>query len=168
MDHQVRPVRVRKSAGMQEGLIWAEVFLPFDPVAFATFEALALQAGSYAAAGALNPELATKALAPIDAHGEAMPADDLLVFAHGWLDGPRKMDVLHDEVVSKAIMVVESFVNTPEIASPHFYPGAWVLCLQLAPGSPEWAGVDSGALDSLSFQTTVTKRRIVASLGATS
>ncbi len=158
---------VRKGVGMSEGLIWVEAYLPFDPSAFADFQALAIKHSSdgtpnWAVAGAISPELAAKALDPIDSHGEAMIQEDVIALAHAYMgEHGQRMDVMHDQVVLKGTRVVETFCNTPEIESPHFAPGAWVTVIKLEPGSEERAQVDSGALDAVSFQANVVKIPIV-------
>lgn len=155
----VRPVRVRKAGGeLSEGLVWVEVYLPFDVEAWSGFQALVTKhGGDLVKAEAADPVLASKALTPIDAHGEAMTADDLQQLAHGFLVSSRKIDVMHDQAARASVQVVESFRNTEEIASPNFYPGAWVLCLKVAPGSDEWKALEGGTLDAVSFETTVVK-----------
>lgn len=158
---------VKKGAGMSEGLIWVEAYLPFDPSAFADFQALAIKHSvdgtpNWAVAGAVSPELAAKALDPIDSHGEAMIQEDVIALAHAYLgEYGQRMDVMHDQTALKGTRVVETFVNTAEIASPHFAPGAWVTVIKLEPGSEEWADVESGALDAVSFQANVVKIPIV-------
>lgn len=161
----VRPVRVRKAEGrgLEQGLVWVEVYLPFDLQAFAAFsQVVKANGGDVVKAATADPEIASKALTPIDAHGEAMIPADLQKLAHGFLVESRQIDVLHDTTVRKSVAVVESFLNTPEIGSPQFYPGAWVVCLRLEPDSAEWKAVDSGALDAVSFQTDVFKTMIAA------
>lgn len=169
MNTTVRAARVRKSAEkLNEGLVWAEVYLPFDAEAFSAFVALAQKSpgadwpAKVAAAAAADPVLASKALDPIDAHGEAMLPEDLQGFAHSFLDESRQIDVMHSFERVGTVKVAQSFVNTPEIGSSKFYPGAWVLALQVAPGSEVWKAVDEGKLDALSFATTVRKVRITA------
>lgn len=155
-------VQVRKGRGMQRGLIWVEVYLPFDAAAFAAFTALVLQLGSAVAAAAHDPDLAKRALTPIDAHGEAMLAEDVEALAHGYLADSRAMDVMHDQSARSSLTVVESFVNGPEVASPHFWPGAWVIVMRVDPGSPEWDAIDAGKLGAVSFQAKVVKVPIKA------
>lgn len=149
---------VRKGGrGMTEGLVYVEAYLPFDPEAFGDFQTAVKLHGNAVKAAAAEPELARKALDPIDTHGEAMLPGDLLELAHGFLTRSSKMDVGHDEQARTSIAVVESFVNTPEIASPHFFPGAWVVVVKVEPGSDEWAAIEAGELDAVSFQATVLK-----------
>lgn len=163
MLHEVRPVRVRKAAGeLVEGVVWVEVYLPFDAAAFQAFSALMATKGSAVEAAKADPALASKALEPIDAHGEAMLPSDLEALAFGFLTSSRKIDVMHDQNARASVAVVQSFVNTPEIASPNFYPGAWVVALKMAPGSPEFEAAVAGGIDAVSFQTTVVKRPVAA------
>ena len=152
-----RAVRVQKGRGMVEGLIYVEAYLPFDPVAFAEFAELVAKAGGVEVAAASNPVLASKALEPLDSQGEAMLAQDLIQLAHGFITDSGRVDVMHDQQARKSVNVVQSFVNTPEIASPNFYPGAWVVAIKLEPGSVEWAKVEAGELDAVSFQALVAK-----------
>jgi len=149
----------RKSAprGMDEGLVWVEVYLPFDPDAFRSFMALTAKHGSAAAAAALDPELASKALDPIDSEGEAMMAPDLQQLAHGYLAGSRKVDVMHDEAAIETVQIVESFRNTEEVGSPHFAAGAWVVVLKVDKGSEEWRRIEANELDAVSFMAWTTK-----------
>lgn len=147
---------------LAEGLIWVEAYLPFDVAAFAAFEALARKKGKggapdYDAAAAADPELAKKALEPIDSHGEAMLQEDVIALAHAFLVQSRKMDVAHDQAARPTLELVESFVNGPEIASPHFAPGAWVVVFKVAAGSAEWEAVQKGELNAVSFQAVVSK-----------
>lgn len=149
---------------MTEGLVWVEAYLPFDPESFAAFAAKARELGSAVAAATADPALAAKALDPIDAHGEAMLLEDLALLAHTFLVESRKIDVMHDEAARSSVRVVESFVNTPEVASPNYYPGAWVVVLKIDPGSPEWAEVEKGAIDAVSFQAFVKKVPVTIAL----
>ncbi len=158
-----RVVRVRKSTGrgMQEGLLYVEAYLPLDTQAFAEFSHLVAKVGAEQAA-ADNPELAKKALTPIDSHGEAMLQEDLIQLAHAFLVESRKMDVQHDEDARDALDIVQSFVNTEEIASPHYWPGAWVVVVRVKKGTPEWDAVESGELDAVSFAARVHKIAVTA------
>ena len=151
-------MRVRKTGrGMTEGLVYVEAYLPFDVEAFAEFAHKLKTAGSAVAVQKADPDLAERALVPIDTHGEAMLQEDVIALAHAFVLQSRKIDVMHDGQVRNGVQVVQTFVNTPEIASPHFWPGAWVTVLKIDPGSPEWAEVESGALDAVSFQGFVSK-----------
>ncbi len=166
-----RVVRTRKGAvrGLDRGLIYLEAYLPFDPVAFAELEGLALElaakagatAPDWTAAAAASPDLARRALDPIDAHGEAMLPQDLEQLAHGFLTDSRRVDVQHDQISRDTARVVQSFLNTPEIGSPHFFPGAWVVVVELDPGSPEWSAVEAGTINAVSFQAVVRKIPVV-------
>lgn len=149
--------------GMKEGLIYVEAYVPLDVVAFAEFShRVAAHKGDVAAATAENPELATKALVGVDSHGEAMLPEEVQALAHAFIGQSRKCDVQHDRVARSSLAVVETFVNTPEIASPNFLPGAWVTVLKVAPGTPEWTDVENGTLDAVSFQGMVIKTPITA------
>ena len=160
-----RAVRVRKGGrGMSEGLVWVECYLPFDPEAFHEFTAKCAELGGAVLAEAAHPELARKALTPIDTQGEAMLADDLLQLAHGFMVQSRKIDVMHDEDTRPTVQIVQSFVNTPEINSPNFWPGAWVAVLKVDEGSEEWDAIESGELNAVSFQALVGKMPITARL----
>lgn len=166
-------VIARKAPGareLAEGLVWVEAYLPFDPQALADFEALARKTPKpdgkpdYRKAANTNPELAKKALDPIDSHGEAMLQEDLVQLAHGFLAESRKMDIQHDGKARGTVQLAETFVNTPEIASPNFAPGAWVVVFKVAAGSAEWADIEAGNLNAVSFQAVVTKQPITVSL----
>lgn len=150
--------RVRKGRGLTEGIVYVEAYLPFDPEAFADFQVLlAKHAGDLHAATAADPALVSKALEPVDLHGEAMLQGDVIDLAHRFLLQSRKMDVQHDNITRDSLQVVETFVNTPEIESPHWYPGAWVVAFKVAEGSPEWAMIDDGTLDAVSFEALVAR-----------
>lgn len=159
-----RVVRVRKAEGgrgMAEGLVWVEVYLPFDPSAYVDFvQLVGAHKGDAVAAAAADPELASKALTPIDAHGEAMLAGDVVALAHAYQVQSRKMDVGHDRQARASCQVVETFVNGPEIASPNFYPGSWVIVVKVAPGTPEWTALEAGTLDAVSFEGLVYKQPV--------
>ena len=164
--HAIRPrARVRKSGrGMTEGLIWVECYLPFDATAFNEFVQKWMKLGSAEAVKKSDPDLADRALTPIDTQGEAMLPDHLLELAHSFLSDCRKMDVMHDDRARDSVQVVQSFVNTAEVASPNFWPGAWVCVLKADPNSDEFARIASGELDPVSFQGMVTKIPITARL----
>lgn len=151
--------------GMVEGRVWVEAYLPFDPDAFAEFAAKAAELGTGAAgwqaAAKAFPDLAAKAMTPIDSHGEAMLAADLQALADGFLVESRKVDAYHDNQARAGVDVVGSFINGPEIESPKFWPGAWVVVLRLAPDSPEFQAVEKGELGAVSFQAMVRKFPIV-------
>lgn len=163
-----RVVKVRKGAGrgMADGLVWVEAYLPFDVQAFHAFSGLVAKHGSALEAAAVDPELADRALTPIDTHGEAMLPPALQALAHGFLVQSRKIDVMHDRQARDEVQIVESFVNGPEIASPHFWPGAWVVVLKMDPEGETFARVESGELDAVSFMALVTKQPIAANLDA--
>lgn len=151
--------------GMEQGRVWVEAYLPFDPGAFAAFTRKALELGGgaegYRAAMAAAPELARKALEPIDSHGEAMLAEDLEALADAFLVESRKVDVQHDEQARAGVSVVGSFLNGPEVGSPNFYPGAWVVVLKVEPWTPEFKAIKAGTLNAVSFQAVVHKIPIV-------
>ena len=155
-------VRVRKGRGMQEGIVYVEVYLPFDPEAFGDFQTvLAKHGGDVAAAATASPELASKALEPVDLHGEAMLQGDVIDLAHRFLIQSRKMDVQHDRETRDSLQVVESFCNTPEIESPHWYPGAWVVAFKVDQASEEWGLIEDGVLDAVSFEALVVQLPVV-------
>lgn len=151
--------------GMEEGRIWVEAYLPFDPAAFQAFTRKALELGGgaagYRAAALVDPELARRALEPIDAHGEAMLPADLEALADRFLVQSRRVDVQHDEVARAGVHVVGSFVNGPEIASPNFWPGAWIVVLKVESWTPEFQAIKAGTLNAVSFQAYVRKVPIV-------
>lgn len=142
------------------GLVWFEVYLPVDLAAVAEFAALEKSAGSAVAAAALDPELAARALTPIDTQGEAMLAEDLVTLAHRWLTVSRRIDADHDKIDRSSIQVVESFVNGPEVASPAFWPGAWVVVFRFDLASEEWTRFLAGDLNAVSFMAH-TERQLV-------
>lgn len=170
VDARVIARKAPGARGLAEGLIWVEAYRPFDPQALADFEALARKTPTpegkpdYRKAANTDPALAKKALDPIDSHGEAMLQEDLVQLAHGFLALSRKMDVQHDGKARGSVTLVESFVNTPEISSPNFAAGAWVVVFKVAPDSPEWADIEAGNLNAVSFQAVVTKQPITVSL----
>jgi hypothetical protein len=168
----VRPVNARvvkaetfTRDGMEQGRVWVEAYLPFDAGAFAEFTRKALELGGgdqgYRLAAQADPELARKALDPIDAHGEAMLPEDLETLADGFLVQSRKIDVMHDENARAGINVVGSFLNTPEVASPNFYPGAWVTVIKVEAWTPEFRAIKAGTLNAVSFQALVSKIPVV-------
>lgn len=155
-------VRVRKGRGLTEGIVYVEAYLPFNPDAFGDFQVLlAKHAGDVAAATRADPILASKALEPVDLHGEAMLQGDVIDLAHRFLLQSRKMDVQHDQQARDSLQVVETFVNTPEIESPHWFPGAWVVAFKVADGSEEWDLIEDGTLDAVSFEALVAKLPVV-------
>lgn len=168
MPDVVRGRVVKSSRGMAEGLVWVEAYLPLDVPAFAEFSALVAKSGGVSQAAKADPALAERALAPIDAHGEAMLPADLQQLAHGFLADSRKMDADHAKDANGAFIprseltLVESFVNGPEVASPLYAPGAWVTVFRVEKGSDLWARLDAGQLDAVSFATRVTKEPVVA------
>lgn len=152
--------------GLERGRIWVEAYLPFDAAAFAEFTRLAVQLGAggpanYRAAAASDPALARRALDPIDSHGEAMLPADLEALADRFIRESRKIDVQHDESARQGVHLVGSFVNGPEIASPHYFPGAWVTVLDVEPWTPEFQAIKAGTLNAVSFQAYVRKVPIV-------
>ena len=154
-----------KGRDMSRGLLYVEAYLPADLEALAQFEALAATAhkGDYVKAAKAAPELAAKALTPIDSHGEGMLQDDVIALAHLVIKRGGKMDVMHSELTatkptpSPNLSLVQSFVNTPEIGSPNYWPGAWVCVVEVKRDTPEWADVVSGKLNAVSFMAVVTK-----------
>lgn len=153
--------KVQNGRGMTEGRVWVEAYLPFNPEAFASFAAKAAELGTgiegWKAAAAAEPELASKALTPIDSQGEAMLPADLELLADGFLVESRKVDAYHDMQARPGVQVVGSFLNTPEVASPKFWPGAWVVVLRIAPDAPEFQAVEKGELNAVSFMAMVRK-----------
>lgn len=145
---------------MERGRVWVEAYLPFDPEAYRAFARLAATLGpgvdGYRLAAEQDPDLASRALTPIDSHGEAMLAEDLEQLADAFMLQSRRIDVQHDNETRKTAHVVGSFVNTPEIGSPNFWPGAWVVVLAIDPGSPEFEQIKAGQLNAVSFQAIVT------------
>lgn len=150
-----------KAVDELRGLVWFEVYLPVDLAAVAEFAALAKSAGSAVAAASLDPDLATRALTPIDSQGEAMQAEDLRLLAHRWLTVSRKVDADHDKIERPTIQVVESFLNGPEVASPKFWAGAWVVVFLFDLASEEWARFLAGEIQAVSFMAH-TDRQLVA------
>lgn len=167
MTAALRIARVRKaSRALALGLVWVEAYLPLDVEAFGAFNDLIRTAGSAAAAAQQDPDLARRALTPVDTHGEAMLQEDVQALAHRFLTDSRKMDVQHDESARSSLRVVESFVNGPEVASPNFWPGAWVVVFSVAPGSQEWADIEAGRLNAVSFAGSVIKIKVVGGKSA--
>jgi len=151
-----------KARDLEQGLVWVECYLPLDLEALGTFEKLAQDLGQpgqpdYQAAATADPELAAKALDPIDTHGEAMMADDVQQLAHVILTEGGGIDVMHDQVATKTAALVESFINGPEIASPHFAPGAWCAVIKVDQAGPEWPLIEAGELNAVSFMAVVSK-----------
>lgn len=142
-----RLVRAKALEDEAEGLAWFEVYRPFDAEAFAQFGLLMHEHGSAVKAAAADPDLAEKAIGPIDSQGEAMLPADLRQLAHRFVSLSRKVDVQHDEDARPSVTVAESFVNTEEIASPHFGEGAWVAVLKFDTASDEWARVQKAIAD---------------------
>lgn len=154
-------MRVRKTARqLDAGLVWVEAYLPLDVQAFAEFSQKVAELGSAELVAKADPDLARRALDPVDSHGEAMLREDLVKLAHGFLEQSRKMDVQHDENARSSLHLVESFMNGPEIASPNFAPGAWVVVFKCDPGSAEWAQIEKGELNAVSFQAWTTKVQV--------
>lgn len=146
--------------GMKTGELWVECYLPFDPVSFASFRKLVEEVGSTVAAIEADPKLAELAIAPIDSHLEAMLQADVELLAERFLVESRKIDVMHDERARPTCRIVQSFVNTPEIGSPLYFPGAWVAKLRVDANSKEWDAVEKRVLDAVSFAAWVLKIRV--------
>ena len=146
---------------MSAGLVWVEAYLPLNVEAFAQYSDLVHELGSYAAANAADPALAEKALTPIDSHGEAMLAEDVEQLGRGFLES-RRMDTEHDYVTNSDLTLVESFINGPEVESPHFYPGAWVVVFKAEPGTQTFDDINAGRLNAVSFATGVVKVPVTA------
>jgi hypothetical protein len=156
-----RIARVRKgSRSLETGLVWVEAYLPIDVEAFAEFSDLVSKGETAAELARRLPELTRRALTPIDSHGEAMLPDDVADLGRQFLELSRRMDVEHDEQARPTVAIVESFINGPEIESPHFWPGAWVTVFKVAKNSEEWAAIERGDLNAVSFQAWTTKRPI--------
>lgn len=140
-----------KAVDELRGLVWFEVYLPIDLEALAAFVALEKEKGSAVAAAQADPELAARALTPIDSQGEAMRPEDLRLLAERFLTVSRQVDTDHDRIAKSSIQVVESWINGPEVASPKFWPGAWVVTFKFDTGSEEWTRFLSGELQAVSF-----------------
>lgn len=140
-----------KAVDELRGLVWFEVYLPIDLEALAEFSALEAEKGSARLAAEADPELAARALTPIDTQGEAMRAEDLQTLAHRWLTVSRQIDADHDKAPRYSIRVVESWINGPEVASPKFWPGAWIVVFQFDRTSEEWTRFLAGELQAVSF-----------------
>lgn len=154
---------------MEVGRVWVEVFLPFDPAAYVSFLELAEALGGgetgIAAAAKADPALAERALAPIDSQGEAMTAPELQELADLFLLESRKMDAKHDYQARSSLKVVGSFINDEHVASPKFWPGAWVIVFTADPVSVEFKGIENGDYNAVSFNASVIKRPVVANVG---
>lgn len=151
----------RDPRGMETGEVWVECYLPFSPEALLAFDQLvAAHAGDADAAIEADPELAELALAPIDSYMEAMLAHDVVTLAERFLVESRKIDVMHDQRERASVRIVQSFVNDEQIASPLYFPGAWVAKLVVDPGSLEWSMIEDRIIDAVSFSAWVTLIRI--------
>lgn len=156
--------RVRVAKSGPEGLVMAEVYLPFDAVSFGEFQELVIaNGGDYDAAAAAAPELAHKAMMPIDSHGEAMLAPDIKAMAFEFVER-RAVDVQHDNEARPTVKVVQSFINDDLVASPHYWPGAWVLGVKVDTSSDEWAKIERGEIGAFSFQARVSKARVMVKI----
>lgn len=162
---QPSAIVVRTRRELTRGLVWVEVYRPFDLQAWQEWSKLVLAAGSHAAAAELDPALASRALGPVDMHKTGMLAPDLERFAREYLVRSRRTDRQHDTVPREDVRVVESFINGPEVASPNFWPGAWVAVLEIDKDSKIWRDVESGVLNGVSIMAFAAIVEIVADVG---
>ena len=153
-------IKVRAKSAEMEGVVYAEVYLPIDFDALLEFEALVAarvraEGISYDEAvldvSASQPELADRALRPIDSQGEFMRAHTVQALAELWMRSSRAFDTDHNRQATEACWVIGSFVNDATIASPSFWPGAWVVVFRFDKASAEWASIVSGERQAVSF-----------------
>lgn len=106
----------------------------------------------------------------LDLHGAAMLPEDVELFAHRWLAYSRSIDIQHDGI-GRPIHVVESFVNSKEIASPSWPVDAHAVRLNLSACKEAMDGFAAGRLNCVSldaFTFNVRKRLPVATAKALS
>jgi hypothetical protein len=86
----------------------------------------------------------------LDLHGAAMLPEDVERFAHRWLAFARSVDIEHDGV-GRPVDVVESFFNSPDVASPFYPVNAHVTRLDVSKSPEAHEGLRSGRLNSVSL-----------------
>jgi hypothetical protein len=163
----LRGVVKRTRRLMTRGLIWVEVYRPMDMQAWKDFSAAVKAAGGIEAAAAKDPGLAERALTPIDWYGTGMLPGDLESFAHAYLVLSRQVDVQHDQRPTDSARIVQSFLNTDEIASPNYWPGAWVVVIEVDPGSALWSDIEAGKINAVSIMAFCRLVPVIADLEAT-
>lgn len=162
----LRGIVKRARRTMTRGLVWVEVYRPMDMAAWKDFSALCKAAGGIKAAAAQDPGLAERALTPIDWYGTGMLPQDLESFAHAYLVLSRQVDVQHDQRPIDEARIVQSFLNTDEIGSPHYWPGAWVVVIEVDPASAVWKAIESGKINAVSIMAFCTVVSVIADLEA--
>ncbi len=95
----------------------------------------------------------------LDLHGCAMLPEDVEKFAHRWLAFSRSIDINHDGL-GRNVHVVESFMNTPDIASPSWPINAHAARLDVAGDQEAFEGLRTGKLNSVSLDA-LTFNRVV-------
>lgn len=111
---------------------------------------------------ALDPNAVTAA--SLDLHGSGMLAEDVETFAHRWLAYSRSVDIQHDGI-GRPIHVIESFFNSPDIASPAWPVNSHALRLDMSSCKEAMEGFAAGRLNSVSldaFTFDVVRRLPVA------
>lgn len=95
----------------------------------------------------------------LDLHGKAMLPADLTLFAHRWLAFSRSIDIQHDGI-GRPVYAVESFMNSPEIASPAYPINSHVVLLDVQGSKEAFDGLKSGKLNSVSLDALTFNRKI--------
>jgi hypothetical protein len=162
----MRGIVKRTRRTLSRGLIWVEVYRPCPSAAWKEFSALCKTAGGIVPAAAQDPALAERALTPIDWYGTGMLPADLESFAHAYLVLSRQVDVQHDQNPINDARIVQSFLNTAEIASPHYWPGAWVVVIEVDPGSAVWTAIEAGKINAVSIMAFCRVVSVIADLEA--
>lgn len=156
----------RSRRTLTRGLVWVEVYRPMDMAAWKDFSALVKSAGSIEAAAVQDPALAERALTPVDWYGTGMLPHDLEAFAHAYLVLSRQVDVQHDQRPIDSARIVQSFLNTAEIASANYWPGAWVVVIEVDPASDAWKAIESGKINAVSIMAFCRVLNVIADLEA--
>lgn len=102
----------------------------------------------------------------LDLKGTAMLPHDVELFAHRWLGFSRSIDIEHDGV-GRPVDVVESFFNSPAIASPSFPVNSHPMRLDVSRSEEAMTGLRDGTLNSVSLDA-LTFNRVVRLPVATS
>ncbi len=96
----------------------------------------------------------------LDLHGAAMLPEDVEMFAHRWLAFSRSVDIQHDGV-GRNIHVVESFMNSKDVASPAWPVDSHAVRMNLLGCQEAMDGFKAGRLNCVSldaFTFNVVKR----------
>lgn len=86
----------------------------------------------------------------LDLHNAGMLPGDVEQFAHLWLAHSRSIDINHDGV-GRAVFVLESFFNGPDIASAAWPINSHATRLDISQSEEAMTGMQDGSLNSVSL-----------------